>query len=46
MRSGLLLRLNHDSRPDSIDESKARGPEMRTVVLQIGVTLDGFVHGA
>ena len=24
----------------------AKGPEMRPVVLQMGVTLDGFVHGA
>ena len=45
MRSCVAVRLNLDS-PDSLDESMAKGHEMRPVVLQMGVTVDGFVHGA
>jgi dihydrofolate reductase len=31
---------------ESLDETMTKGSGMRPVVLQMGVTLDGFVHGA
>src|SRR5256714_11200974 len=46
MRLGRGARLYLGKRRDRSTRSMTKGPGMRPVVLQMGVTLDGFVHGA
>src|SRR6266576_2913375 len=46
MRLGRGVRLSLGKRRDRSTRSMTKGPGMRPVVLQMGVTLDGFVHGA
>src|SRR5437016_1249695 len=45
MRLGRGVRLSLGKRRDRSTRSMTKGPGMRPVVLQMGVTLDGFVHG-
>src|SRR3989442_6927882 len=46
MRFGRGVRLYLGKRRDRSARSMTKGPGMRPVVLQMGVTIDGFVHGA
>src|SRR6266700_3070452 len=46
MRLGRGVRPYLSKRRDRSMRSMTKGPGMRPVVLQMGVTLDGFVHGA